>query len=122
MNAAGRKAEGAVENGFLAVNVFAVKGDAHALDAHDFEDFDAGLLKEIVGGAVDAHAAADLVDEAEFFVGVGKMSGEGIKFTLERAEAELVFECSEHEAGLAVNVIFGVGDEFLGLLAKPGTV
>ena len=57
------------------MNVIAVEGHAHSLDAHDFQNLEARLLEEIVGGAVDAHSAADLVDQTQFLVGVGQVSG-----------------------------------------------
>ncbi len=50
------------------------------------------------------------------------MSGKGIQFAFQGSEAELIFECPEHEPGLAMNIVFGVGDEFLGLLTQPGSV
>src|SRR5450432_2032913 len=99
-----------------------MKGDAHSLDAHDFQNFEAGLFEEIGRWAVDAHTAADLVDEIQFFVGIGEVSGERIQFSFQAAEAKLIFVCSEHQACLSLNLLFAVGDKFLGLLTKPGSV
>ena len=44
-------------------------------DVDDFHDVAAGLLEEFLSAAVDLHPAADLVDQAQFLVGVGELAG-----------------------------------------------
>ena len=122
MNGSRREAEGAVEHGLLALGGGAAEGDAHALHAHDFQNIEAGLLEEVVGAAVDSHAAADLVDQAEFFVGVGELSGEGIEFAFEAGEANLVAQHVEKHAGLPLHGLIVEGGSFLGLLIEPDAV
>ncbi len=122
MNGSRGEAEGAVEDGLLALGGVAAEGDAHALHTHDFQDIEACLLEKVIGAAVDSHAAADLVDETEFFVGVGELSGEGIEFAFEAGEAYLVAQHVEKHAGLTLHGLIVEGGSFLGLLIEPDSV
>ncbi len=122
MDAAGRQAERPVKDRFLALDVISAQGHAHSLHAHDFQNVQARLLEEIVRGAVDAHPAADLVDQAQFLVGVGQMAGEGIQLGFQASQAKLIFEHAQDQAGLSLHGFFGVSEQLLGLLAEPGAV
>ena len=60
-----------------------LKHDADRRTFHHLQHFKAGLLEEVSRAAVDLHAAADLVDQAQFFVGGRKLFGDAGQFVLE---------------------------------------
>ena len=69
---------------------------------HDFQHVEARLLEEIARAAVDPHAAADLVDQAQFFVGVGQLPGERIELGSRPARRTWSRTMREQQARLAL--------------------
>ena len=57
--------------------------------------------KKSAGPAVDLHPAADLVDERQFFVGVGELAGERVDLALEAVELHAVADHALEQLGLA---------------------
>ncbi len=96
---------------------------AHAADVHHFHHVEARLLEEVAGAAVDLHAAADLVDQAQFFVGVGELAGERIELLLPGRRARTWSRIMpSSRRGLALDRFVAVGRQLVGLLVEPDAV
>ena len=70
MDFAAGQVERAVEHGLGRRAVVVPQGNAHGANVDDFHHVEARLPEEIAGAAVDPHSAAELIDQAQFFVGV----------------------------------------------------
>ena len=66
--------------------------------------------------------AAELIDQAQLFVRVGELAGEGVELLFEPGETDLVADHSEQQSALANDRFVAVNRQLFGLLIEPDPV
>ena len=105
----------AVEDRVGPGDTIAGEHHSHRLHVHHFQNVIARLLEEVRSPAVHPHAAADLVDQAQFFVSGGELLGKIVELLAHARQSQLVAEHRGELHGLACDGLTAVAGQRIGV-------